>query len=65
MTEGPGKYDHLATIVRELSSAEGIIVIVFEGDRGSGFSVQATPKVTETMPSILRQIADDIEKDMA
>jgi hypothetical protein len=51
--------------VRERASAKGVIVLVFEGDRGSGFSVQATPEVTATIPSILRQIADSIEKDMA
>jgi hypothetical protein len=64
MALGPGKYDYLASVVRESSQAEGVILIVIEGARGSGFSVQATAEVTLRLPDILRDMADQIEGDL-
>ena len=64
MALGPGKYDWLATHTRKTVRASGVILIVMEGTRGSGFSVQASPEVTSRLPEILRHIADDIEKDL-
>lgn len=61
---GAGKYDHLATYVREVSKAEAVIVIVLNGDRGSGFSVQATTDITPELVGLLRRVADDIEADV-
>lgn len=40
MAEGPGKYDDIATYARVEADAEGVIVIVLNGHKGSGFSVQ-------------------------
>ena len=37
---GPGKYDYLCTYVREMSRAQCALVIVINGDKGSGFSLQ-------------------------
>ena len=65
MARGPGKYDDLATYVREQANAHGAVVIVIAGDKGSGFSVQATEDVTRRLPALLRSLADDIEKDTA
>jgi hypothetical protein len=61
MPIGPGKYDDLATLVREQAAAAGVIVIVVEGAAGSGFSVQATPAVIAGLPAMLRFMADQIE----
>ena len=63
MARGPGKYDNLATLVRTRAKAEGVIVIVIGGSKGSGFSVQATFEVTAKLPELLRTMADDIERD--
>lgn len=41
MAEGPGKYDAEATLVREQTQAQAVVLIVCNGNRGSGFSVQA------------------------
>jgi hypothetical protein len=60
MPVGPGKYDDLCTHVRELSKAEGVIVIVFNGVRGSGFSVQAEMTIAPNIPELLEQIASDM-----
>jgi hypothetical protein len=64
MAAGPGKYDHLATLVREQANALGVIVIVFGGDKGNGFSVQADLPTTLSLPQVLRATADQIEADL-
>jgi hypothetical protein len=40
MPFGAGKYDELATLVRETTQAEAAVVLVGGGNRGDGFSVQ-------------------------
>lgn len=37
---GPGKYDNICTIVREKTDALTAIVIILDGNKGSGFSIQ-------------------------
>jgi hypothetical protein len=64
MAEGPGKYDDVATIARVATKAKGIIIIVLGGELGNGFSVQMEAPDLEIMPGILRDLADQIEKDM-
>lgn len=62
---GPGKYDDLATQAMEASHATAVVVIVFGGDKGSGFSVQtADLNLLTKMPQILRNMADDIDRDL-
>lgn len=60
MSTGPGKYDDLCTFVREHTQAEGAIVLVFRGNLGSGFSVQAPEAMMPYLPDMLRQMADEI-----
>lgn len=63
MAIGPGQYDDLATYVRETSGAQGgVIVIIVDGTRGHGFAVQATLEVQLKLPTMLRDIADQIER---
>ncbi len=64
MALGPGKYDDLATLVRDGAKAEGVIVIVLGGSKGSGFSVQAPDVVMAQLPELLRTMADNIERDL-
>lgn len=59
---GPGKYDLLCTMARELARAEAAIVIILNGNRGNGFSCQGTPEVTAALPALLRHTADNIER---
>jgi hypothetical protein len=61
----PGKYDAECTILRESTKARGAIAIVFEGTKGNGFSIQADLLTLLRLPEILRNVADDIEKDTA
>jgi len=37
---GPGKYDQDATELRKKYKADGIILVVMNGSKGNGFSVQ-------------------------
>jgi hypothetical protein len=64
MTHGPGKYDLLATLVRERTKADGVVVMVFNGKSGDGFSVQASAEILFRMPTLLRELADKIEHDL-
>jgi len=59
---GPGKYDALATMVRELSGARGVLVLVLGGERGDGFSVQLEAGLVQQVdiPQMLRTMADQI-----
>lgn len=68
MAWGPGKYDHLCTLVREKvgmvdTSPGGVVVVVFGGDKGHGFSVQADLQTTLALPDILESIAKQIRQD--
>ena len=60
MPLGPGKYDDLCTDVRTRAHAEGVVVIVLNGERGSGFSVQADLDTTLRLPALLELVAQQI-----
>jgi hypothetical protein len=61
---GPGKYDHLCSFVRQSVMADGVVLIILNGDQGEGFSAQFKSKtLAAAMPDVLRQVADQIEAD--
>jgi hypothetical protein len=62
MPLGPGKYDEAATAARKQTRANGVILIVFDGDRGNGFSAQLDARRLFAIPQMLRNLADEIEK---
>lgn len=64
MTLGPGKYDEEASMVQQITGAAGVILIIIGGDKGEGFSVQATLPVTLALPQMLRNIADELASDV-
>jgi len=65
MPVGPGKYDDLCTYVREQAKGICNVVIVVDGVKGSGFSVQATTmEVQLSLPALLRKIAKEIERSL-
>lgn len=62
MPVGPGKYDDLCTYVREQAEADGVIVIVYGGNKGPGFSCQFSDLRLQAMvPAVLRDVAKQIE----
>jgi hypothetical protein len=64
MAIGPGKYDDICTMVRERvgigDEGGGVIVIVFGGNRGNGFSCQADLLTTLALPDVLEETARQI-----
>jgi len=65
MANGPGKYDVQCTLVRENTKAMGVVLIVFNGIRGTGFEVQAPLAVQHDLPAILEHVARSIREDLA
>lgn len=61
---GAGKYDDLCTEAREKAYAVGAILIIIQGNKGWGFSVQAPLEEMVNLPECLRNIADTIEADL-
>jgi hypothetical protein len=66
MAVGPGKYDELALHCLEETAAQGVVVIVLNGVKGSGISAKEKvclghPKLHSFMPKLLRQVAKMIE----
>lgn len=63
-TNGPGKYDPECTELRERLKASGIVLIVRDGVKGEGFEVQLNAVDLVVFPSVLRQMADQIEAQL-
>jgi hypothetical protein len=64
MTLGPGKYDLVATMAREMTKARTVVLIALNGTHGNGFSVQTEqPGIFMKLPAMLRELADQIEAD--
>ena len=60
---GPGKYDDACTAVRAMTNAEAALVIILNGDKGCGFSMQAhnlmsTAVVADILESVAKQIRE-------
>lgn len=64
MPTGPGKYDDLCTLVREGAQAQGAVVIVLNGNRGSGFAVQHAGSAlsTQVMADLLEHVVREMRK---
>jgi hypothetical protein len=63
---GPGKYDDACTAARVAANAEVAIVMILNGDKGSGFSVQGdvNAKLTvEQIAGFLEHIAAEMRRD--
>lgn len=63
MTIGAGKYDDVATEARRSAKAEGVVLIVFNGEKGNGFCAQGPWPLIAALPAILRNMTIEIEKD--
>lgn len=64
MAVGPGKYDDACTLVRESLEARAVVLMVVDGRLGSGFSCQMhSPNDSAMLVKVLRDVADQIEKD--
>jgi hypothetical protein len=64
---GPGKYDPVCTVAREATKAEVAIVIIINGDKGSGFSAQGSNDAVITVELIvhlLDTMAAELRRDI-
>jgi hypothetical protein len=59
---GGGKYENECYRALYDCAAAGVILCVFGGNKGNGFSVAAPPEICMKIPQILRSIADGIEQ---
>jgi pyrroline-5-carboxylate reductase len=64
MPIGPGKYDDICEKIREETNAQGIVVAIIEGNKGTGFSCKVEKNLLRFMPSFLKQMAEGMEKDV-
>ena len=67
--KGTGKYDDLCEAMVRATEADGVILIVLNGNRGSGFSASltidpATSGAPEKIPTVLREVATQIEQNI-
>jgi len=60
----PGKYDDEAQRIFDKTLAKAVILIVLDGDKGSGMSVKADYTTSAMVPNILRHTADVIEEEL-
>lgn len=69
MPLGPGKYDELAMYCLTQAKASAAVVIIFEGNKGTGMSGKDTefdlaamnPAHVKKLPAVLRALAREIE----
>ena len=61
---GPGKYDELCSLVRDRAKARGVIVLVLDGENGSGFSAQTDGPTLLAIPDMLESMAAQIRADL-
>jgi altronate dehydratase len=62
---GEGRYDDLVADARAKAKAQGALLIILGGSQGSGFSAMVPPLAMAQIPAVLRQMADEIERDAA
>ena len=63
---GAGKYDNACTVARLMTRAEVALVIILNGDKGSGFSMQgdeAARITVEKVAELLEAVAAEIRSD--
>lgn len=66
MAIGPGKYDDVCTKARIETNATGTLLIILDGNKGSGFSCQIDKKEIARLriPDILENMARQIRNDI-
>lgn len=71
MPIGPGRYDDVTTLVRELTGAACVLVVVVGGRHGDGFDAQvdagrvsSVRGVLQLQLDALRMAADMLERDL-
>lgn len=61
--DGPGKYDAACTAARMATKAKGVLLVVYDGEFGHGFSAQLPPEAIGSIAAALRDVAEQIESE--
>jgi hypothetical protein len=61
--KNPGAYDDLCTEARKQAGAKVCLLIIIGGNKGSGFSAQMPGFAAADVPDILRDVANQIERE--
>lgn len=56
-----GKYDDLCALIKSLTEADGVLLLVFDGKKGSGVTAEVPRAIYEALPDHLRTLADQYE----
>jgi hypothetical protein len=64
MAYGAGKYDDECSRIRNELKAEGVMLVVIGGPKGSGFSCQASAWDLPRFASVMRNAADQLDADL-
>ena len=64
MVVGPGKYDDLCNQIREEQAADGVFLLIANGEKGSGISCNMLASVARELPPVLRDVASSIEEEI-
>jgi len=63
MAIGPGIYDDICNAARISTNAEGVLLIIINGNKGTGFSCDAQEEYIHCVPDVLEDIAKGIRKE--
>lgn len=67
---GPGKYGHICEEILERLKAKGVVLIVLDGEKGSGMNLSAPAwewdmagymEMIRNLPNLLRAVAQSID----
>ena len=64
LNESENAYGKELDAVHVACQAQGVILMVINGKHGHGFGCHVPPGVAKMIPSLLRDVANDIEEDM-
>jgi len=56
-------YEDVAAAVKAQTGAQGVVLIVFGGVRGSGAAIDVTTTMAALLPQYLRAVADELDRD--
>lgn len=61
---GGGKYDAEVRELMERLQAQGVVLLILAGNKGSGFSVAATPPAVAVLADVMESAAADMRKHL-
>lgn len=65
-THGPGKYDDECALIKGMTLARGVLLVVVGGEHGNGVSMKIDdPTIAAMVPAMLEGLAAQIRADLA